>query len=127
MFMSSFIKLFIFLLILLSWTIVGLLFWIPRLFLAISQFSTLIVFMAMSVSDTNESDLNSILKNAIEFYPNGFVLVYNTFFNVNDEENCQRKKRSASIIDWSKVLVRSIYTVFFWLISLYFALKIYKA
>jgi hypothetical protein len=103
-----------------AWTIVGLLFWIPRLFLAVSQFSALIVLMTMSVSNTDESDLKDILKSAIEFYSNGFILIYNTFFYKNSQ--LQTKK---SVVDWPTVIVRTGYTFFFWLISLSVMLKNY--
>jgi hypothetical protein len=126
-FISSSIIWFVFLWILTAWTIIGLLFWIPRLFLAISRFSTLIVLMAMSVSDTDESDLNDTLKSAIEFYPNGFLLIHNTFFEPDGQENApsRKKGKSTSIVNFSVVLIRTIYTFFFWLISLSLVLKNY--
>lgn len=129
-FISSLIKIHLFVWMFAVWTIVGLLFWIPRLFLAISQFSALIVLMEMSVSGNNKGDLNDILESATKFYPNGFVLMYNTFFEINSQEEesqtkSKSKRKSNSIIGWSTVLVRVIYTFFFWLISFSFILGNY--
>lgn len=120
---------FLFLWIFAVWTIVGFLFWIPLLVRTISLISAIIILIAISSSDTNSrSKLMRTLQSAIDFYLNGFVSIYSTLNHVRNRygtiNNNDFQKREIDI-DWGTVIVGTIYTLLFWLISLSFALQDY--
>ena len=108
-----FVKMSVMVLVMVLWTVIGFLFWIPLL----SRVTAVYVVTIVDSTFTNR-DLGGIgilLDKAIQFYSSGFRKIVDSVWAEDDG-------REISLdIDWRRIIIETTYSLVFWgsVVSLY--------
>ncbi len=103
--------------VLLLWTIIGFIIWIPLLIRMIAYFSGMITISTFRKTDIREAQ--NRLNFAIEFYINGFKKVVDVWKRDSGEEIKLKDNESLSIIPLLKSLaIDIVWTIIFWTITI---------
>lgn len=100
------------------WATVGLVFWIPRLIIAIG----LLLFGSIAAALTNSdmSPLRERLEKATEFYPDGFSRINSA---LGKEVTPSKPGAVRSPISWDRVVFEIIEAALFWT-AIYITVKV---
>jgi hypothetical protein len=104
--LASIIKFFVMIVVLLIWSVVGLLFWLPLLTRITAVYCAIIIAYTFSGQDT--SGAGKILDKAVTFYISGFSRILKSVWEKSDEEAVTLH------VEWGKLFAQVIYTIFFW-------------
>ena len=104
--MISAIKYVIMIFVILIWSFVGLMLWIPLLARILAVYVAIIMASTFSGQDT--SGAGKMLDKATTFYLLGFQKIIKSVWEEDDRESYSLQ------IEWSKFFAQIIFTVFLW-------------